>query len=376
MKFFTESANALASWSGFLEPAVWKGFVILALVFVMMTLWRRNAAAVRHLAWTMTFLCVLGLPVFVQCLPAWRAPAWIVPSGLNNSLPDSLSVVLQNKTQQESKLSPAVSGSAVTAHNLTNASHPNAPVKYVVAWSDIAVVVWFAGTMIGLARLIAVQIRLERMAGRMRPCENREWLELVDGLRVEYHIRRPVKLLISKTSASPMTWGFLRPIIALPADSLQWPDERLCVVLRHELAHVKRWDCLTQEIACMVCVLYWFNPLTWLAAGRMRAEREKACDDFVLNAGARPSEYAGHLVEIARQFASENLQGAVAMARPSGLEQRVAAILDGRRNRNRIAKTTATFVVLAIFGLEFVVGGCSKKNSPERNSHDHAAVSA
>ena len=219
--------------------------------------------------------------------------------------------------------------------------------------------------MIGLARLLVVQIWLERMAGRMRLCENQEWLELIDELRIEYRIRRPVKLLISEISASPMTWGFWRPIIALSAGAHDWPDERLRVVLRHELAHVKRWDCLTQEIASVVCALYWFNPLTWLAAGRMRAEREKACDDFVLNEGARPSEYAGHLVEIARQFASANFQGAVAMARPSGLEQRVTAILDGRRNRNRIAKMTAMFVVLAILGLELLIGGCSKKSSPE-----------
>ena len=329
MKFIVESANVLTSWSGYLEPVVWKGFVILALVFAMMTLWRRSAAAVRHLAWTMTFFCLLCLPVFVQSLPEWHAPAWIVPSGLNNSLPDSLSFVLQNKTHLESKSPPTVSESAAGAHNLKNASRRTAPVKNAVGWSDVAVVVWFAGVMIGLARLLVVQIRLERMASRMRACENQEWLKLIDELRLEYHVRRTVKLLISETSASPMTWGFGKPVIALPADSLQWSEERLRVVLRHELAHVKRWDCLTQETACVVCALYWFNPLTWLAAGRMRAEREKACDDFVLNAGARPSEYAGHLVEIARQFASANLQGAVAMARPSGLEQRVTAILDG-----------------------------------------------
>ena len=376
MKFIVEGANVLTNWSGFLEPAVWKGFVILALVFAMMTLWRRSAAAVRHLAWTMTFFCLLCLPVFVRCLPAWPAPAWIVPSGLNNSLPDSLSFVLQNKTDFESKPLPAVSESGAGTHNSTNASHQTAPAKLVAGWGDIAVVVWFAGAMIGVARLLMVQIRLERMAGRMRACENQEWLKLIEEQRIEYHIRRPVKLLVSEISASPMTWGFWRPIIVLPAGAHDWPGERLRVVLRHELAHVKRWDCLTQEMAGVVCVLYWFNPLTWLAAGRMRAEREKACDDFVLNAGARPSEYAGHLVEIARQFASANWRGAVAMARPSGLEQRVTAILDGSCNRSQIAKMTVVAIVLTILGFGLLIGGCSENNSTKRNSADHAVVSA
>ena len=126
MKYFVESVNVLTNWSGFLEPAVWKGFVILALVFATMPFWRRSAAAVRHLAWTMTFICLLCLPVFVQCLPAWHAPAWMVPSGLNNSLPDSVSFVLQNRTGPESEPLSAVSASAAGTQNSTDASHATA----------------------------------------------------------------------------------------------------------------------------------------------------------------------------------------------------------------------------------------------------------
>jgi beta-lactamase regulating signal transducer with metallopeptidase domain len=363
MKFFAECVNALANCSGFLAPAVGKEFVILAFVFAMTALWRRSTAAGRHLAWTMAFVCLLCLPVFVRCLPVWNAPMWIVPAALNNKLPDSLSFILENQPGSESKASPAASGSQPGTPPSSDISRQTAPVNYVVKWGDIAVVVWFAGAVIGLACLLMVQIRLGQIAGRMRACENREWLELIEQQRIQYHIRRPVKLLVSEKSASPMTWGFWRPIIALPAESREWPEERLHVVLRHELAHVKRWDCLTQEIASVVCALYWFNPLTWLAAGRMRAEREKACDDFVLNAGARPSEYAGHLVEIAGQFASANWRGAVAMARPSGLERRVTAILDGRRNRSRMAKMTVASIVLAIVSLELLVGGCARKKS-------------
>jgi beta-lactamase regulating signal transducer with metallopeptidase domain len=365
MKFFVEGANALASWSGFLAPAVWKGFVILAVVFVMMALWRRSTAAGRHLAWAMTFVCLLCLPIFVQCLPTWRAPAWMVPGTLNNSLPNALSFVLQNQPRPEPKPPPPVSENGTDARDSLAATRQPSQVKSAASWGDLAVVVWFAGIMIGLMRLLAVQIRLERMAGRMQVCEHPARLNWVEVLRIEYRIRRPVKLLISEIPISPMTWGFWRPIIALPAEAQEWPGERLRVVVRHELAHVKRWDCLTQEIAHLVCALYWFNPLAWLAADRMRAERERACDDFVLNAGARPSEYAGHLLGIARQFASLNLQGAVAMARPSGLQQRVLAILDRRRQRRLITKTTAMFIVFAIFGLGLLIGGCSNKHSSE-----------
>lgn len=376
MKFFAEGANVLSGWSGFFAPAVGKGFVILAFVFAMTALWRRSTAAGRHLAWTMAFVCLLCLPIFVQCLPKWSAPAWMEPDALNNGLPDALSFVLQNQPGPEPKPQVTDSETAPRSHSLADVTTQPAPAKHAVKLSDIAVVVWFAGTMIGLLRLLVVHIRLERMAGRMRACDNPEWLKWIDDLRIEYHIRRRPKLLISETSASPMTWGFWRPIILLPAESSEWPDERLRVVLRHELAHVKRWDCLTQEIAGVVCALYWFNPLTWLAARRMRAEREKACDDFVLNAGARPAEYATHLVEVARQFASANWRGAVAMARPSGLEQRVTAILDDRRRRGRLAGVTVAAIVLAIVSLEILLGGCAKRKPSVWNSLKSPDVTA
>jgi beta-lactamase regulating signal transducer with metallopeptidase domain len=365
MKFAVES-GILAGWGGFLGPAIGKGFIILALVFAAMALWRRGAASTRHLTWAVTFLCLLCLPVFVKCLPAWRVPAWIVPSGLNNSLPNSLSFDLQSKTQSHFESARAVSEARNADGNLPDASQQTPQLRYVVNWKNIATSIWFAGTMIGLTRLLAIQFRLERMTGKAQPCKNSEWLGWIDDLRMEYRIKRPVKLLITETPASPMTWGFWKATIMLPAESLQWGSERLQVVLRHELAHVKRRDCLTQEIAHLVCAIYWFNPLVGLAVRRMRAEREKACDDFVLNAGARPSAYAGHLVEIARQFASANAQGAVTMARSSGLEQRITAILDGRRNRNRIAKTTSLSIVLAIFSLELLIGGCAPLNTPQK----------
>ena len=72
----------------------------------------------------------------------------------------------------------------------------------------------------------------------------------------------------------------------------------------------------------VACAAYWFNPLTWIAARRLRAERERACDDLVLEAGLRGADYAQHLLDIARTVTPRRSlsAAALAMARPSELE--------------------------------------------------------
>ena len=87
-----------------------------------------------------------------------------------------------------------------------------------------------------------------------------------------------------------MSWGTRRPAVLLPQGAERWPTSRLEAVLLHELAHVRRRDCLTQLMAEVAVALHWVNPLAWVAAHRLRVEREHACDDQALGAGARASQ--------------------------------------------------------------------------------------
>ena len=121
----------------------------------------------------------------------------------------------------------------------------------------------------------------------------------------------------------------------LPAAADQWPAERREAVLLHELAHIARYDCLVQTLAALSCALYWPHPGVWLAARRLRIERELACDDQALARGMEPRDYAGHLLEIARGFDTGSPLGmlAVSMATSSNLEARLRAVIDGRRRR-------------------------------------------
>ncbi len=171
-----------------------------------------------------------------------------------------------------------------------------------------------------------------------------------------------------------MTWGIWRVRVLLPADSAIWTAEQRRAVLLHELAHARRWDCLTQLVAQLACALYWFNPLLWLAWKRMQSEREQACDDFVLGTGTKASAYAEQLLHIASQMPAVRYSAAaIAMARPSKLEGRLLAILDVKRNRRSMKRRAVLFAGAVALALAIPVA-CMRASGPANQAAKPAAT--
>jgi TonB family protein len=177
------------------------------------------------------------------------------------------------------------------------------------------------------------------------------WARHFAGMTAIDPALRRVVLLESPHPSLLMTWGVRRPRIVIPAAARQWDDMRVAVVLEHEAEHIRRGDWVTQLAAQALCAVAWFNPFAWLAAAHMQLESERACDDAVLQHGVGASDYAEHLVNMARDLARPRVWvAAPAMARPSSLERRVTAMLDSdlvRRPVSRFARRTVVAVGLA-----------------------------
>jgi len=175
-----------------------------------------------------------------------------------------------------------------------------------------------------------------------------------------------------------MTWGVLKARVSLPSDSDSWGDERLRAVLLHELAHVKRCDSLMHLLVQITCTLHWFNPLVWIAAWRIRVERERACDDVVLNNGMKPSDYAEHLLGIATGYVGRQFAGlsAVAMARKARLEGRLLSMLDGKLSRRELSLGAVTFSFLVTVAIVFPVAMMQAADDAKDNSQSQQAPDA
>ncbi len=337
-----------------------KSLAVLAVASGMCFVLRRAAAATRHWIW---FLALASLPclALLSFVPhAWHRPLWSVSTGFDSGNQFSLALELASARQAVDPVppvapagtSPAAAGEVRAASRRPIATHFSATLLV------LGILVWLAGIPLGLLSMLAGQVQLRRLARDAVCLQDSEWALLLGEACEQLRLRRRVRLLQSAGNPMPLTWGGWRPVVLLPAEAADWPAGRRRVVLLHELAHAKRWDCLTQTVARFVCAIYWINPLVWLAARRMCVERERACDDLVLNTGCRASEYAAHLVEIARNFRRAPQLAGIAMARSSQLQGRIAAIVDASRVR-QLRPLTALAIIVLIGALGLFVDACS-----------------
>ncbi|HEX7447645.1 MAG TPA: M56 family metallopeptidase [Pirellulales bacterium] len=339
----------LVSVSALFDVAV-KSVAVVFLAAALAVLLRRASAAWRHLVWCLSVASLLLLPVLSLLLPDWRVawlPRWTTQraqlAATRHTAPPQ---VERTQPLDDKKIvsSPRAAASKTELHqeprHLRSVTLETlSPPRAAMPWLTIA---WAAG---GLLSLVPLAIGLCQLVGLHRCSQAVDdccWLALVDELRCRLTVRRRVQLRQCRSALAPLTWGALRPVLLLPIEAGAWPDERRRLVLLHELAHVLRWDWLTQLVAHVACAVYWFNPLVWWAARQMRIERERACDDIVLTSGVRASDYARELLALAmgRSDSQVSTLAAVPMARRALLDARLRGILDSRRNRSALSRAT------------------------------------
>ena len=343
---------------------------ILAIAGLVVLGLRAASAAMRHRAWTVAIVCLLILPLGRWLLPEGPVALWIPatehPAG--ESSPTAADEDLSNPTASdalpraslpagiaESDPSAIASGDGALAATsartwtLPEAAAeaekvPSPPARpglggrdraetgeapLAVPWLAALALLWAAGLGLGLSSFARSLVAARRIVRNGETFRDPAWGRLMGELGARLGLRRAVAMVTSRQAAVPLTAGCLRPTIVLPAGCDAWPDDRRRVVLAHELVHVARRDVLWQMAARLACAIYWFHPLVWLAAWRLRVEREIACDDAVLSLGEQPSRYASHLLDVASSLSGRVCRPSTAVATVTGnsVEKRIRSIL-------------------------------------------------
>jgi beta-lactamase regulating signal transducer with metallopeptidase domain len=348
----------------FVLSVIAKTTIMLACASLMTLALRRASASARHAVWAIVLLGALILPFAAWILPEVSLP--VLP--LDGLRADELAPVSQSigpiphvpapRSSGLAQVRPLPSSSSVTLQSPAEKT-PN-PIQSLIKGHPI-LLIWAMGASLVLFRLILGSVTIRRLRRQSTMIKGSECEDVVDDLRATLRLKRPVTVRVANQTIPPMTWGIFRPVVLLPATAVEWTEGRRRIVLAHELAHVKRNDGLLQVLLQAVCSLYWFNPIVWYAARRLRIERECACDDQVLKLGADADDYADHLLQVARTLnpGSGISLATVAMAHRSQLETRLLSILDNRTRRQNISRAISglllsgvTLVTLAVAALQ------------------------
>ncbi len=315
--------------------------LVLALGLAATMMLRRRSAALRHWLLAGAIACAALMPLAEAVAPAWRLP--ILPA-------------------QSARVAPALTlGNAPDRESVSAAGVAQVIVSSSPAVFPVLRAAWLLGAGLSLLLLAAGIARLLVVASRARPIVDGRWVTAARVLAERCGLKRAPDILQTGHPTLLFTWGWRQPKILLPRDAATWSDERIRIVLGHELAHVRRGDWAVQLLADCVRSAYWFNPVAWVACWRLRLESEHACDDAVLRLGVAAPDYATQLLDLARLFrhSRRSLFPAPAMARPSDLERRVRVMLNERMDRSPVGRLSGWLVLLALVALTVPIAGLS-----------------
>jgi len=279
---------------------------------------RVKAARVRHAVWASVVIWMLALPVWT----AW-GPRAVVRVLSPVASPAANRTTISTDTFSPQAASPTVRISAWT-------------------WQNCLAGIYLLGFLTLLTRLAIGTVRAHMLIRRDRAG------------------RGPAPL-------APVTVGWLKPIVILPANWRQWPQAQLHAVLAHEEEHARWRDPLVQWLALLNRAIFWFHPLAWWLERRLSALSEEACDAAVLARGHDRFEYSEYLLEMARALRQSARVNVMGMAMPGAfLPQRIRRILEGRPAQ-RLSRVRIAFVAVACAVVSTVVAA---------GAMDHAQVVA
>lgn len=328
------------------------GFSLWLVIFVKTTLlWvaaaicacasKKATPAMRHRMLATGILAALVIPLLHTMAPNWTL--LVLPSTFDSSIPREASSQPVTELPTETQVSISVEGGD-NALGAAGISEPPLPDKYEIdSWSDepvsntpsptsittsqtthtipnssesgldaftpvsrverlilpLLTLIYLTGFGLLAIRLLIGITTLSSWRRRAQIISDPGWDQALELAKADIGVKRPITLCHLPVIQTPMTWGILCPVIAIPKelfDQSSATDRRL--ILLHELAHIRRMDWLIQVLSILSCSMNWFNPLGWWMHRRMMLEAELACDQHVVTVDHQPGTYASFLAQL------------------------------------------------------------------------------
>jgi beta-lactamase regulating signal transducer with metallopeptidase domain len=163
------------------------------------------------------------------------------------------------------------------------------------------------------------------------------------------NISKKVRVYVSSIVRSPLTIGYLKPIILLPVASLNnLSVQQVEAVLLHELSHIKRYDYLVNLVISIIHTILYFNPFVKQFMKNIEAERESCCDELVLQFGYDKVSYAAALLSLEKAATASPHILAIGATGKNSLLNRIEKIV-GMEKKKRFQFSQLAGVLAALF---------------------------
>lgn len=310
---------ASQSWVSPLLNHLWQSTAVVMAAWLLALALQRNRAAVRYWVWMAASIKFLvPFSVFEGMGEIFRPhTAAAVPS-------PAISTAVVQMTQPFEPMQPAGAWAV--------SSGPD-----VHIWPIILMALWAGVGMVIVLRWWLSWRQIRAAVRAAAPCG----------------IHAAVPVLISPALMEPGVFGVIRPVMLLPEGiASRLAQSQLNAIVEHELCHVRRRDNLTFVLHMVVQALFWFHPLVWWVGARLVEERERACDEAVLECGNEAEAYAESILSVCRHCIKSPLPCAAGVS-GSDLKKRIVRIMsEGVASRlgmsRKILLGIAGFVVIAL----------------------------
>jgi len=280
---------------------IWQSTLFLVLAGALTLLFRRNSAVVRYRLWliaSVKFLVPFSLFAALGGLLQWHPVRPVTPSAVP---------VVVRQISQPFTPSPV----AIPAPSIAKAT-PVARPSLGVAFASV----WFGGAVIVLLVWFLRWLQIARIVRNADPLD-------ASG-------KSPgIRILTSRAGMEPGVFGIFRPVLLLPEGlARNLPAVQLEPIIAHEMFHVRGRDNLAAVMHTVVQALFWFHPLVWWLGNRLVDERERACDEAVLQSGHDPVDYAEGILKVCKS--NLMMPACVAGVSGSNLKKRIEVIMENR----------------------------------------------
>jgi bla regulator protein BlaR1 len=335
-------STVLSALGPSLKNHLWQSTAFSAIAALFALGMRKNYARARYWIWfaaSVKFLIPFSL--LVSLGGVLMAPSQPAPTV--TAVYDLMDMIGQPFASVPGAASPTNSASLSRLHGLSLSQ----------AFPILIALVWTLGTLIVLAVWFVYWRRVSRAIRCATPASEGPELRALSGLEQAGLVNTPIQLCLSDSNLGPGVYGMMRPILIWPSRISQRLDEaQIKSVLAHELCHIRRRDNLTASIHMLVEAIFWFHPLAWWLGSRLELERERACDEHVLQFTEAPHVYAESIIKVCELCLESPLE-CVSGVTGANLKERIRQIMTSRMGQRltlsrKLLLATTAFASIAV----------------------------